>query len=290
MNTNNCFFPNKNRSNTPSLYRAVFSLPLPMKFALTNANSIFPFILFSLFFPIFTDFISLSNPGGLQAAEVIEVPMSPEDANMKIIAVLNKLNPEGFEANEKTQGFIYRYNDTFFSPFDHSIYIGRMSQRSVDSIVRIESGDNGQEKVWRQVLEAELLRNPPPEGARKLEEKSHYASQGLNLLQPSLSVVYNSYDSPLYSFSDTFWASGFYLLADILLVGGAYLYAVDRMPEKSLVDNLLNRSGPGTVMQSPNAGIILGAFAMTRMYRMLGAYRDTQAHNNLVEFDYSFSF
>jgi hypothetical protein len=226
----------------------------------------------------------------ISAAEVIEVPIKPEDVNMQIISILAKVNPDGHYEDYKTEGFIYRYNSTFFSPFSHKIYIGRMSQRSIDSLVRVESRDKGQEKVWRQIFEAELLKNPPAEDARKLERKSHIFSQSLNLITPAFSVIYNSYDSPLLDFRDALWASTFYLITDIILVGGAILYARGKRPSKSLGDSIINKRGPRAVEQGPDAGTIIGAVALTRFYRMFGAVQDTRAHNQLVELEYSFSF
>lgn len=221
---------------------------------------------------------------------MIELGMSPEDANIQILAILNKLNPEEFEADPKTSGFIYKYKDRTLSPFDYEIYIGRLSQKSNDAIIRVESSNRGQEKVWKQIFEAELLRNPPTEDMKRLEKKSHLISQGLNLVTPAFSVMYNAYDSPLLSSRDAFWSSTFYLIADIILVGGAYIYASDKAPRKSLYDNLLLRSGPPELHKGPDAGAILGALAITRLYRMIGALEDTAAHNRLAQFEYSFNF
>lgn len=239
---------------------------------------------------IMVTLLSVNVMGSLVAAEVIEVPMKPEDANVQIIAVLAKVNPEGFIEDYKTEGFIYRYNSKFFSPFSHKIYIGRMSQRSIDSIIRVESRDKGQEKMWRQIFEAELLKNPPEADAVKLERKSHLISQSLNLVTPAFSVMYNSYDSPILDSRDTWFASGFYLITDIILVGGAVLYARGKRPSKSFGDNIINKRGPRAVEQGPDAGAIIGAIALTRLYRMVGAVQDTSAHNRMVELEYSFSF
>ncbi|MCC5815972.1 MAG: hypothetical protein JJT78_14560 [Leptospira sp.] len=245
---------------------------------------------FNLYCSAILIFAMLFQSSGISAAEVIEVPMKPEDANMQIISILTKVNPDGHVEDYKTEGFIYRYNSTFFSPFSHKIYIGRMSQRSIDSLVRVESREKGQEKMWRQIFEAELLKTPPAEGARQLERKSHFFSQTLNLITPAFSVMYNSYDSPLMDFRDTLWASTFYFIADVVLVGGAILYARGKRPSKSLGDSIINKRGPRAVEQGPDAGGIIGAVALTRLYRILGAAQDTSAHNQLVELEYSFSF
>jgi hypothetical protein len=226
----------------------------------------------------------------IHSAEVIEVPISPEDANIKLLAVLNKVDPDRFQENQKTAGFIHKYTDRWKSPFYYDIYIGRVSQRSVDSIIRIESPDRGQERVWKQVLEAELLKNPSPEDARRLKRKSHIATQMLNLAQPSFSVIYNSYDSPFQTTRDTFMASSFYILTDILLVGISYIYVKDKSPRKSLWDNIMNRRGPPEMLRGPDAGTLLGALAITRLYRMMHAVQDTRAHNRMVELEYSFNF
>jgi hypothetical protein len=45
-----------------------------------------PFLLGIILFPL----------GSLFSAEVIEVPISTDDANVKILAILNKINPDDF--------------------------------------------------------------------------------------------------------------------------------------------------------------------------------------------------
>lgn len=226
----------------------------------------------------------------ISAAEVIEVPFGPEDANVKVLAVLNKVDPGQFQSDYKTAGFSYLYRDRIFSPFKYKIYIGKMSQRSVDAIVRVESFDRGQAKVFKQILEAELLKNPPDAEARRLERKSHFQTQVLNLIQPSFSVGYNSYDSPFMTGRDTFITSTVYLVTDLVLVGVAYLYVKDKSPRKSMWDNLLNKKGPPAMLNGPDAGTILGALAVTRLHRMFNAVQDTRAHNRMVELEYSFNF
>jgi len=225
------------------------------------------------------------------AAEVLELPIGIEDANLKIIQILSKVDPEKYIEDEKTYGFNYKYKSATLSPFQYKVYIGRMSQRSADSILRIESSDKGQEKVWKQIFEAELLKNPQDdEVARRLESKSYLASLGLNLIQPSFSVMYNSWESPFLTVSDTVWASSFYILADILLVGGAYAYASAKAHRKTIWENLLNEKGPPPILQGPDAGAVLGALAVTRLYRMFGSIQDTRAHNRMVELEYRFRF
>ncbi|WCL49741.1 hypothetical protein [Leptospira sp. GIMC2001] len=232
----------------------------------------------------------LSGINRLESAEVIEVSKSVEDANIQIIAVLSKIDPDGYYSDPKTGGFIHKYTDKAFSPFYYKIYIGRMSQNSVDSIIRIESSKRGSEKMWKQILEAELLKNPENPEARKIDKKNYFYSHGLNLIQPSLSVIYNSYNSPIYTNRDTFWSSLIYIAVDLVLVGGAYAYASGKAPRKSLWDNLLNRSGPPELHRGPDAGAIFGALAVTRLYRMIGSQQDTASHNKVAEFSYTFSF
>lgn len=246
-------------------------------------------VIYKIFYLFFV-FLLLLNTVSLFAGEALEIPDNPDNLNSKIILILSKVDPDGFKDNPKTHGFSYRYEDRFLSPFDFNIYIGRLNQRSPDSIVRIESSDKGQEKVWKQILEYELLKNPPEEDARKLEKKSYILTIATNLVQPSISVMYNSYESPFYTFSDTFWTSTFYILTDAILVGSAYLYAKNKAHRKTIWENLLNKKGPPPLIQGPDAGAIWGALAITRLYRLWGGIQDTRAHNRMVELEYTFRF
>lgn len=228
-------------------------------------------------------------PNTVFAGETVEILGGPEDVNIRLLAVLNKLDPD-FYADEKTQGFVYRYKNRWNNPYDFNIYVGKVGKTSPDSIIRIESPRRGQEKMWKQILEQELLQKPPHESAVPLSEKYHIVSQGLNLITPMASVGYNSWNSPLFTNRDTFVSMSIYFLCDLILVGGAYLYAQENLPKKNIYDNMLNAKGPGNVWDSPNAVGIFAAMAVTRAVRAFDAWEDTAAHNKTAQFGWSFKF
>ncbi|WP_322113671.1 hypothetical protein [Leptospira limi] len=229
------------------------------------------------------------SPKSIFAGETVEVLGGPDDVNIRLLALLNKLDPD-FYADEKTQGFMYRYRNRWSNPYDFNIYVGKVGKTSPDSIIRIESPRRGQEKMWKQILEQELLQKPPHESAVPLTEKYHIVSQGLNLITPMASVGYNSWNSPLFTNRDTFVSMSIYFLCDLILVGGAYLYAQENLPKKNIYDHMLNAKGPGNVWESPNAVGIFAAMAVTRVVRAFDAWEDTAAHNKTAQFGWSFKF
>lgn len=243
----------------------------------SKVTTFYPFIFFLLF---------TSN---LFAGETIEVLGSPEDLNLKLTALLNKLDPD-YYSDDKTRGFVYRYRNKWTNPYDFNIYIGKVSKTSPDSILRIESPRIGQEKMWKQIFEQEILRKAPHVAAVPISEKYHFVSQGLNIISPIASVGYNSWNSPLYSGRDTILSMAIYFLTDLILVGGTYYYAEQNLPKKNIWDNLANVKGAGNVWESPNAVGILAALAVSRGIRAFDAWEDTAAHNKTAQFSWSFRF
>jgi len=234
-------------------------------------------------------FIHLSVFYSLNAAETLEISGTPDDLNLRLTALLNQLNPD-YYSDDKTRGFIYRYKNRWKNPYDFDIYIGKVGKNSPDSVLRIESPRIGQERMWKQIFEQELLRKPPQEDSIALSPKYHIISQGLNLITPAASVGYNSWKSPLYASRDTLLSSAIYLLADIVLVGGAYYYAQERLPKKNIWENMMNEKGAGNVWNSPNSIGIFAALAITRGVRAFDAWEDTAAHNKTAQYSWTFRF
>ncbi|MBM9591729.1 hypothetical protein JWG41_14830 [Leptospira sp. 201903075] len=241
------------------------------------------------FYFCFVILFSTTLTNSLFAGETVEILGGPEDVNLRLVALLNKLDPD-FYADEKTQGFVYRYKNRWKNPYDFNIYVGKVGKTSPDSIIRIESPRRGQERMWKEIMEQELLQKPPHESAVPLSEKYHVVSQGLNLISPMASVGYNSWNSPLFSGRDTFVSMSIYLLCDLILAGGAYMYAQDKLHKKDIWDNLANSKGPGNVWESPNAVGVFAALAVSRAVRAFDAWEDTSAHNKTAQFGWSFKF
>ncbi len=241
-----------------------------------------PRFLFVLFF-----FISIR---GLFSAEIIETSSTVEDMNIKILKILSHVTEDKFYSEEKTRGFVHRYTDKFFCPFNFNVYIGRVNKNSLDSIIRIESPRKGEAKVLRQIIESEILKNPDRSG-KQVTTKSHILSQMFNIVAPAASVYYNSRNSPFYYDNDASKKMLMYILADILLVGGAYYYADKSNTKKSAQDDLLLKKGPSSgIFEMKNSGFIVGALLTTRLIRMFGAASETAAQNRIAELSYTFKF
>ncbi|MGJ4752922.1 hypothetical protein [Leptospira kmetyi] len=252
--------------------------------------------LLTIFVPFLLTFHSLS------ASEVIELDGNIEENNMKVSAALNKFAEGSVKFSKKTKGFKYHYTNPWYSRYSFDIYLGEFAKRDNVSIMRIEAPKNGMEKVFRNYFRDELQKKDatgigsasgttPDDRIEKLEKKSHLVSQGLNLISPAFSVLYNSRKSPVYTYSDTFSRTSFYILTDLLIGGLAYYFAMNNLPKKSMVDNLLNKEGSsGNVFESQYGGVVIAALVIPRLYRMTGAIEDTTTHNRLVELSYTYKY
>jgi len=223
------------------------------------------------------------------AGEALEYPGNQDDLNTRLVGLLVKLETK-YYSDDKTRGFTYRYRNRWNDSFDFDFYITRVGKNSPDSLLRVESSRQGQERFWKQIAEQEILQRPPREHSVALERKSHFLTQSLNLVSPIASVAYNSYKSPLFSTRDTLLSTALYFALDLFLVGGAYYYAEQKLPEKNLVDNLANVRGPGNVWESPDAVTIFAAMAVSRGIRAFDAWEDTTSHNKAAHFGWKFQF
>ncbi|AAS71905.1 hypothetical protein [Leptospira interrogans] len=236
------------------------------------------------------------------ASEVIELEGNIEENNIKILAALNKFAEGSVKFSKKTKGFKYHYTNPWYSRYSFDIYLGEFAKRDNVSIIRIEAPKYGMEKSFRNYFKEELQKKDamgvgsattttPEDKIEKLEKKSHIISQGLNLISPALSVIYNSHKSPVYTSSDALMRSSFYLLSDLLIGGLAYYFAMNNNDKKSMMDNLLNKEGPsGNVFETKYGGVVIAALVIPRLYRMAGAVEDTTTHNRLLELSYTFKY
>ncbi|WP_167883256.1 hypothetical protein [Leptospira adleri] len=236
------------------------------------------------------------------ASEVIEIEGKIEDNNMRVFAALNKFAEGSVKLSKKTKGFKYHYTTPWYSRYAFNVYLGEFAKRDNVSIMRIEAPKSGMEKVFRNYFQEELQKKDAngigtatsstgDERLEKLEKKSHIVSQGLNLISPAFSVMYNASKSPVYTSNDAFSRSAFYLLTDLLIGGLAYYFVMSNNDKKSAMDNLLNKHGPsGNVFDAKYSGIFIAAVAIPRFYRAMGALEDTTTHNRLFELSYSFKY
>ncbi|MDI7205766.1 hypothetical protein QMN03_04375 [Leptospira santarosai] len=234
------------------------------------------------------------------ASEVMELEGNIEENNMKISAALNRFAEGSVKFSKKTKGFKYHYTNPWYSKYSFDIYLGEFAKRDNVSIIRIEAPKYGMEKAFRNYFKEELRKKDATgigstagfdEGVEKLEKKSHFVSQGLNVISPALSVFYNSRKSPVYTSGDMLTRASFYILTDLLIGGLAYYFAMNNNHKKSMMDNLLNKEGPsGNVFESKYGGVVIAAIVVPRLYRMTGSLEDTATHNRLFELSYTFKY
>lgn len=251
----------------------------------------------NLFFPfrLLIVVLSLLPAQLLIASESFEITTSVEDTNLRIVKLLNKITDNSLRSIESTGGFNYRYRSGLLSPFRFNVYIGKLSKKSEDSIVRIEATKNGEAKLLKTILEVELNKNSNTyRFEQALTPKYHFLSQSLNLISPAASVFYNSKNSPFYTTSDTVVKMSTYMLIDIAILALAAFYINNNnVGEKSVYDDLLGKSGPKRGMfdpQSPHGGLVLGALLIPRIFRSVEGFHDTAAQNRIAELSYTYRF
>jgi hypothetical protein len=229
----------------------------------------------------------------LSASESFESPATVEDTNLKIVKLLNKITDDSIVSMETTGGFNYRYRSGLLSPFRFNVYVGKLSKKSEDSIVRIEATKNGEAKLLKTIIEVELNKNSADyKFEQALNPKYHVVSQTLNLVTPAASVLYNSYNSPFYTTSDTVIKMGTYAMIDMVILAIAAFYINNtKTGNKNIYGDLLNKPGPSKYMfASPHGEVVLAALLLPRIYRSVEAFHDTAAQNRIAELSYTYRF
>lgn len=242
------------------------------------------YFLFSILF--FCNTISLE----LFASETFQIPYKPEDANIEILKVLNKLDDGKNKEEDRTRGFVHNLTHTYNSPWSYNIYVGRLNKSATESVIRIESPKTGQERMLRAIMEQEILHQAAKEDARSLNQKSMLMSQGLNVVSPVLSVWYNKYDSPALTNRDAWVRTAAYLLSDVLLLGIYTLYVNSVRERPSLQDRILFGKREEGVFDENYRNVLIGLLAVPRIYRAIGAFEDTAVHNRAFELGYTFRY
>jgi len=243
---------------------------------------------------IFIAILILSSTFAM-ASESFESPSSVEDTNLKVVKLLNKITDNSLRSIESTGGFNYRYRSSLLSPFRFNVYVGKLSKKSEDSIVRIEATKNGEAKLLKTIIEGELNKNSTTyKFEQALVPKYHLVSQSLNIISPAASVFYNSSNSPFYTTSDTVIKMSTYVMIDIAILALAAFYINNNsVGEKSVYDDLLGKQGPKRGMfdpESSHGGLVLAALIIPRIYRSVEGFHDTAAQNRIAELSYTYRF
>lgn len=227
-------------------------------------------------------------PINISASEVIEIPRNVDDLNLEVIKIIQNITHNGMKPNDVTQGFNYRLEDKWHSSFHLNIYLTKFNKSNNNSLMRIESPLKGTEKAIKQIMEAELLKQGKYPDKKTYGYKNYIVSEFLNLVHPAASVYYNSLSSPIYNDDDVRSKMGKYILYDIIIAGTAILYSQRQTPKRSLLEQFAFKPKPeSNPLKGKNSGIIIGALAISRIVRIVGAAQDTGANNELVQFYYS---
>jgi hypothetical protein len=225
----------------------------------------------------------------LLSSEILKSTSKVEETDLAIKILLNKLNPDKYADRDKTSGFQFRYESLWNSPFQYNIYIGKVSKTSNESLIRIESKKRGEELVWKQIIDQEILKNPPQDNARTLENKYHMISQGFNLVSPAFSVLYNSTNSPMLSNRDAGFRIFGFAVYDLIVGGLAYYYIDKKNESPNALEKALGQKEVD-VFQSADAPLIFSILLAPRIYHTYGAWENTESHNRLLQFGYKFKF
>ena len=225
---------------------------------------------------IFISFLILIAPKLYsQSAHSYESPLEIENLNKALKKVLKKVDKNGFEKIDETDGFKYKYESKWFSAYNYQIYISKLFKNTKKTILRIE-GNLGIVLTFSRIFDIEgvINKNSSLIGSGKvytLSEKSYLMAQPLTLISPSLSVIYQSYNSPILQRGQAISRAINYFLLDILAywIGGNRFFTTSHRPNK-------------------NQKFIFYWLAANRAYATVQTTNVVRAHNNLVKFAYSF--
>lgn len=213
-------------------------------------------------------------PAHARAFNSFEAQRKTDEAKEDVVRILQKIDPNGFYPVDETLGFKYAWKSRWLSPFNYTIYIQDLSMQKPVPIIRVE-GNRGDVLSFSRVFTIEgIVKTETNEDLvfRKLQPKSHVVAQGLNLLSPSLGVLYTSYDSPSLSTGQTVGRSLTYLGVDAFLI-----WAVGRNGWRDKFD-------PGR-----RGGAIAAALLVPRIVSGFQASALVRGHNTFAEAGYTFA-
>lgn len=198
-----------------------------------------------------------------------------DSTNDQITKLLKSFDDSMYKDDE-SEGFSFRLNSGFWSPFNYDLFSGTLSLNNKLVIVRLE-GDSGDVHTISRILEeANILKKgstkpSEPIEPQKLEEKYHTISQSLNLVAPWLAVLHASWNSPRLTTGQTVFRFTAYLLIDGLMVwaGGTGLW-----------------QEPFNVKKY--GGSIAAALAIPRLFGIWQHANLIRGHNRTVKLGYTF--
>lgn len=229
----------------------------------------------------------------LYAKEVINIPEQVEEVNLKTLEFLNHFTEQRTKPVENTLGFNYRYKPFFWSPYRFDIYVGKFSKKNNDSLIRIETPRSGESKVYRSVLEQYLTPEKKWDSPEiPIQDKYHSIYQPLNLISPTLGIVYVGYNSPFYLQDEMVLKSIMYTLWDIGIVSIFAIIAENTKKSKSLQDRLLLRPSENNLnlLTGKYAAPMFLVLSIPRIVRAVDGYYEIATQNRFVELGYTFKY
>ncbi len=217
----------------------------------------------------------LLAPSALFARNVSvhESPYPLDETKEKVEELLKQLDPEGYRQKDSTFGFSYHMAAGWNSPFSYHIYLGNITSRIPTALVRLEGASGDVNLLERILIQEGLLVHQEKEERRMapLGSKSHAVAQGLNVVAPWLSVLYQSYHSPRLTTGQTVARFLTYFAADAFLVwAGGRNWFQEKWDPKRYGGNIA-------------AGLVF--------MRILGGWQaanQVRGHNRVVELKYTF--
>ncbi len=212
--------------------------------------------------------VGLTGLAGLAArGSVIDMPRkSPEEAAEQVKLSLKKIGA-AYKENDETNGFSYRYDTLWYSPYSFSVYVGSFQEGK--TVVRVDSSAN-MEKAIADVIyqDAELGTFEKTYGG-----KSWLLGDTLTIISPFFGYLYGNIDSPFaarnYGFKSLLYLG---IDAFLLWVGGKTFFTHGFDPfDRGLLWT----------------GILMGSY---RLVVLPGFHMGYVAQDRLVNLKYTFRF
>lgn len=237
-------------------------------------------------------FILIFSPC-LFAKEIVNVPQQLEDVNLKTLEFLNHFTENKIKAVEKTLGFSYRYKPFFWSAYRFDIYIGKFSKKNEDTLIRVETPRSGESKVYRSILEQYITPEKKWDSPEiPIHYKQHYFYQPINLISPTLGIIYSGYKSPFYLQDEMVLKSMIYTLWDIGIISLFAIIAENTKKTKSLKDRILLQPGENNLnlLTGKYASPMFLVLAIPRVIRAVDGYYEIATQNRFAELGYTYRF
>ena len=224
-----------------------------------------------------------SPPLQAENVAIFDSPHSNAMTRSEVERVLKMIDPDGYKAVDETAGFTTHFTDRWSSPYSYDFFIGPVSTKDPQPVIRIE-GPDGEVRILSRALELEGVINPRfnPDNLANIDPlnpdpnyvpgyKYHFFSQSLNLVAPWIAVWYHTYDSPLYSSNQTWVRFILYFIADAFVVyaGGTNGFQERFQPDKYWYN-------------------IAAGLAAVRMVGAIQSFNYVRANNRVAELKYSF--